>query len=73
MVISFDQAERIKPMAFDVVSKAARVSGVGVVKRDGSYAVKVNLHDGMIPGLPREIEGVPIVYDHITSFRLLSF
>jgi hypothetical protein len=72
MPVSMDQAERIKPLAFDIVSKTARVSGVGVIRQGDSYAVKVNLHDGVVPGLPKEIDGVPIVYQHITSFHLLA-
>jgi hypothetical protein len=62
-IVSIDAARRVKDLARDVVSRSADVTGVGLVRRGASYAVKVNLRGGVPPGLPQQIDGVPLEYE----------
>ena len=42
----------------------AHVTGAGITRVNGKYAVKVNLRERYTPaGLPHEIDGVVIVYE----------
>jgi hypothetical protein len=67
---SLEDARRVKQRAFEIASRAASVTGVGLTRVAGSYAVKVNLSDRVPPDLPTEIEGVPIVYEQTGPIRL---
>jgi hypothetical protein len=62
-IITLDAARRVKDLARDVVSKSAEVTGVGLARRGDSYVVKVNLRCSVQPGLPEQIDGVPLVYE----------
>jgi hypothetical protein len=60
--VSLDQARAAKGAALERFRKIGNVTGVGVTRVDGDYAVKVNLSEGIAPGveIPDEIEGVPV-------------
>lgn len=60
--VSLEQARAAKSAALDRFRKIGNVTGVGVTRVDGDYAVKVNLSENVLPGveIPDEIEGVPV-------------
>lgn len=64
MDITIDQARLAKVKAGDIAKAAhASLSGVGITRVDGSYAVKVNLSEAAETRLPKRVDGVPIVYE----------
>jgi hypothetical protein len=60
--ISLDQARAAKSAALDRFREIGTVTGVGVTRIDGDYAVKVNLSESVRAGveIPDEIDGVPV-------------
>ena len=58
-----EQARAAKSKAAPLFGRYARVCGVGLTRRKGVYAVKVNLETEPDRGvdLPDEIDGVPVV------------
>ena len=63
MVITIDQAREVKQKAGDMAREAAAVTGVGLTRIDGSYAIKINLRGPSAVNLPRQCDGVPIFYE----------
>jgi len=59
----------VKTLAREMVSRTRTVTGVGLAQLNGAYAVKVNLLDGEAAGLPRQIEGVPVIYERTGRVR----
>ncbi|MEK7795360.1 MAG: hypothetical protein AAB353_12565, partial [Candidatus Hydrogenedentota bacterium] len=47
----------------------ARISGVGITRKDGHYALKVNLEEESSVALPEEIEGVAVVVHVVGKVR----
>jgi len=60
--VSLDQARAAKGAALERFRKIGNVTGVGVTRVDGDYAVKVNLSERIAADveIPDEIEGVPV-------------
>ena len=60
--ISLDKAQAAKRTALRRFEKLGKVTGVGITRVKGEYAVKVNLSEPVDPGveLPTEIDGVPV-------------
>ena len=67
MSITLDQARAVKKKAAALAGAAAKVVGVGLTSRAGSFAVKVNLETAAASELPHEVDGVPIVYEVVGS------
>ena len=59
---TLEQARAVKQKAFEALSARAKVTGVGVARWEGGYAVKVNLEEPLPEdtSLPDSIDGVPI-------------
>jgi len=58
------QARAAKAKALQVFSKLGDVVGVGLVKLDGGYGVKVNLQSQpKTAALPRSVAGVPVTVE----------
>jgi hypothetical protein len=60
--ISLDQARAARPLALKRFGKIGTVTGVGVTRVRGHYAVKVNLAEPIKAGIavPTEVDGVPV-------------
>jgi len=60
---TLEQARAAKKQAEAVFSAMATVVGVGVTRKDGGYAVKINLAAAPPTDtlLPESVDGVPIV------------
>ncbi len=64
-------ARAVKGKAAEAVGRSSRVCGVGITRRDGVYAVKVNVEEEPAERetLPAEIDGVPIVVKVVGKVR----
>jgi hypothetical protein len=60
--ISLEKAQAAKKAALARFEALTTVTGVGITRVHGDYAVKLNLSEPVQPGvkLPDEIEGVPL-------------
>lgn len=60
--ISLEQAQAAKKAALRRFKTLGSVTGVGITRVGGEYAVKINLREPIEPGvkLPAEIDGVPL-------------
>jgi hypothetical protein len=60
--ISLEQAQAAKRTALERFKKLDYVTGIGITRVGGEYAVKLNLSEPVEPGvtLPSEIDGVPL-------------
>jgi hypothetical protein len=60
--ISLDQAQAAKRTARRRFEKLGKVTGVGITRVRGEYAVKVNLSEAIEPDteFPTDIDGVPV-------------
>jgi hypothetical protein len=60
--IPLDKAKAAKRSAFRRFEKLGKVTGVGITRVNGEYALKVNLSEPVEPGteLPTDIDGVPV-------------
>lgn len=60
--ISLDRAQAAKRAALRCFEKLGKVTGVGITRIEGQYAIKVNLSEPIEPGteLPTDIDGVPV-------------
>ena len=66
---TLEAARRVKGLAREVASRRGQVTGVGIARVGGAYAVKVNLRDTPPTDLPRQIEGVSVVYERTGPVR----
>ncbi len=66
-----EQAQAAKSKAAPVFGRYAPVCGVGLTRRKGVYAVKVNLEaePDADAELPEEIDGVPVVVHVMGKLR----
>ena len=66
-----EKAQAAKSKAAPVFGRYAPVCGVGLTRRKGVYAVKVNLEAEPAAGaeLPEEIDGVPVVVHVMGKLR----
>jgi hypothetical protein len=69
--ISLDKAQAAKRTALRQFEKLGKVTGVGITRVKGEYAVKVNLSEAIDPGveLPTEIDGVPVCVEVTGAIR----
>ncbi|HEX6973092.1 MAG TPA: hypothetical protein VF147_01760 [Vicinamibacterales bacterium] len=60
--ISLDRAQAAKKVALKRFEPLGTLTGVGITRVEGEYAVKVNLSDAPDPSIemPAEIDGVPL-------------
>lgn len=60
--IPLDKAQAAKRLALRRFQKLGKVTGVGITRVKGEYALKVNLSEPVEPGtkVPTEIDGVPV-------------
>jgi hypothetical protein len=60
--ISLDRAQAAKRAALERFEKLGTVTGVGITRVGGEYAVKVNLREAVVPAveMPADIDGVPV-------------
>ena len=60
--ISLERAQAAKKAALQRFKKLASLTGVGITRVDGGYAVKLNLSKPIEPGVkfPTDINGVPL-------------
>ena len=63
MGVSIDEARAAKQEAARLAGQAATIVGVGLIGREGSYAVKVNLAAPATGPLPDLVMGVPVMYE----------
>lgn len=63
--ITLDRAQAAKRTALERFEKLGKVTGVGITRVGGEYAVKVNLSEAMDPALdvPTDIDGVPVTIE----------
>ena len=57
-----EKAQAAKRSALRRFEKLGKVTGVGITRVNGEYALKVNLSEPVKPGteLPTDIDGVPV-------------
>ena len=69
--ISLEQAQAAKKTALRLFKKLGSVTGVGITRLRGKYAVKVNLSEPMEPGvtMPSDIGGVPLCVEVTGSIK----
>jgi hypothetical protein len=60
---TLEAARRVKILAREVASRSGKVTGVGIARTGSGYAVKVNLRGAPPTDLPRQIDGVSVVYE----------
>jgi hypothetical protein len=60
--ISLERAQAAKKTALQRFGKLETLTGVGITRVGGEYAVKLNLREPIGPGvkLPPDIDGVPL-------------
>lgn len=66
---SLEAARAAKTKARTIFARLPCVNGVGLTRRHGSYAVKVNLEAPPDDKLPQDIDGVPVVFNVIGRIR----
>lgn len=68
---TIDDARRVKQRAAKLAADVAEVTGVGLTKVDGDYAVKVNVEreTAAVRRLPKLIDGVQVVYAATGAIR----
>ena len=64
-----ENARSAKSKAKSVFRTIGRVNGVGITRKDGHYAVKVNLESEPTKKPPVEIDGVPVVVHVVGELR----
>ena len=66
-----EAARAVKEKAQIVFARLGRVCGVGITRRDNTYAVQVNLEEELAADCqcPDEIDGVPVVVHVVGRIR----
>lgn len=69
--ISLDQAQAAKRTALKRFERLGKVTGVGITRVRGEYAVKVNLSEAIDPDVevPANIDGVPVCVEVTGTIR----
>ena len=66
--VTIDAARSAKAAVKQQLARVPGLVGVGVTRRDGGYAVKVNLDHALAPGaVPSQVNGVPLVVEVVGS------
>jgi len=61
--VTIEMARKAKDHVRELAVRFEGVTGIGLVRVDGTYAVKVNLRGEMQPDMPPQVDGVPVVYE----------
>jgi hypothetical protein len=64
-----NEARNAKLKAKGVFRSIGQVNGVGITRKDGHYAVKVNLESEPKKQPPADIDGVPVVVHVVGEYR----
>jgi hypothetical protein len=69
--ITLDQAQAAKRAALERFDKLGTVTGVGITRVAGEYAVKVNVSEPIGPGIeiPEDIDGVLVCVEVTGAIR----
>jgi hypothetical protein len=69
--ITLERAQAAKKAALQRFRKLGSLTGVGITRVDGVYAVKLNLSEPVQPGveLPADINGVPLCVEVTGTIR----
>lgn len=69
--ISLEQAQAAKKSALRRFEKLESVTGVGITRVRGDYAVKLNVSEPIEPGVkfPSDIDGVPLKVEVTGAIR----
>lgn len=69
--LALDRARRAKAAGKRLFGTLESFAGIGLTRRDGHYAVKVNFTNPPRDraSIPREIDGVPVVVDVVGEIR----
>ena len=62
--VTIEMARKAKTLVRDLAAGLTQVSGVGLSRIDGSYAVKVNLREACKLDIPAQVNGVPVVCEY---------
>ncbi len=59
---SLEEARAAKPAAQETFARLGKVTGIGITRSGGGYALKVNLQHNLAAGteMPKEVQGVPV-------------
>ncbi len=71
MHATLEQAREAKEQASELLASLGLVAAVGITRRDGSYAVKLNLQGPLAEDqqLPGSLGGVPLVVEVVGRLR----
>jgi len=71
MTISIEKARKARDKAVKLFKRFGHVNGVGITRKGGDYAVKVNFEalDSKDSSIPDEIDGVPVVLHVLGAIR----
>lgn len=61
--VTIEMARKAKEHVRGIAAGFAGVTGIGLARVGGSYAVKVNLRGSERPEMPPQVDGVPVVYE----------
>jgi hypothetical protein len=67
--ITLERARAAKKAALERFRNDASVTGIGITRVGGEYAVKVNLREPSAAALPETIDGVPVRVEVTGSIR----
>ena len=69
-----EAARAVKEKASRIMARFGHVCGVGITRREGVYAVQVNLEDEPThrEQIPEQIDGVPVVVRTVGKIRKLT-
>ena len=67
--ITLETARAAKSAAVRLFGELPGVNGIGLCRRDGDYAVKINLEDPSVAEIPDTIEGVGVVVEVVGAVR----
>jgi hypothetical protein len=69
--VTLDQAQMVKRVILQQFGHLGQIVGVGITRRDGDYAVKVNLSEPLQSGaeLPSALSGVPLVVEVVGTIK----
>ena len=70
--ITLDQAQAAKRVVLERFDKLDQITGVGITRVAGEYAVKVNLSEPVEPGIeiPADVDGVKVRVEVTGTIRV---
>jgi hypothetical protein len=64
-MISIERARGAQAKAIEMLSRRAGILGIGLSRVGGDYVVKVNLRSAPKAELPKQIDGVRLIYEQV--------